>query len=97
MKTLISALAASTILASTAFADELTRVATVPVGGEITGMYLVGSDLFFNVQHPSDDIPGEFAKASVGVISNADFGAGELAVPTADADKQTVMSSMGAY
>jgi hypothetical protein len=97
MKTLISALAASTILASTAFAGELTRVATVPVGAEITGMFLVGDDLFFNVQHPSDDIPGKFSKASVGVISDADFGAGELAVPTADADKQTVMSSMGAY
>ena len=34
---------------------KLTRLATVPVGAEITGMFLSDNDeLFFNVQHPCD-------------------------------------------
>ncbi|SFL67370.1 PhoX family protein [Shimia aestuarii] len=94
---LIAVLATSTCLTSAAMADTLTRVATVPVGGEITGMFLQGDDLFFNVQHPASDLPSDFAKATVGVIANADFAAGELAVPTSDDDKAVVKSSMGTY
>jgi len=93
-----TAVLAAGLLTSTAMAGEdLTRVATVPVGGEITGMFLVGDDLFFNVQHPSDDIPGKFAKPTVGVISNADYSAGESPVPTSDVDKQMVRSTLGTY
>jgi len=94
---LIAALVASTCLSSVAMADSLTRVATVPVGGEITGMFLQDDDLFFNVQHPSSDLTTPFSKATVGVIANADFSGGELAAPTSDADKSVVMSSLGAY
>lgn len=96
-KTILAAFAATTMLSTAAYAQDITRVVTVPVGGEITGMFLHGSDLFFNVQHPADDLPNEFAKATVGVISNADFSAGESAAPSADGDKQKVMSSLGAY
>ncbi|SER06183.1 alkaline phosphatase PhoX [Thalassovita taeanensis] len=96
-KSLVSVLAASTCLTTTAIAGDITRVATVPLGGEITGMFLEGDDLFFNVQHPSDDLPGAFSKATVGVIANADFSAAESPLPTTDADKQVVKTSMGTY
>ncbi|WP_068087175.1 PhoX family protein [Polycladidibacter stylochi] len=96
-KSLLVALTATTCLSTVALADNLTRVVTVPVGGEITGMYLEGDDLFFNVQHPSDDLPNEYAKAAVGVISNANFKAAELAAPTKTEDKQTVTSTLGKY
>ena len=95
-KTLWAAFAASTCLASTAFAAELTRVATVPLGAEITGMYLHGGDLFFNVQHPADDLPTAFSKATVGVVANAQFGAGAPAAPEGD-DKQVVKTALGDY
>lgn len=93
---IVSALAATTCLTSAAAAAELTRVATVPLGGEITGMYLEGNDLFFNVQHPADDLPTEFAKATVGVVANANFDAGEIAVPEGEA-KTVVTTSLGSY
>lgn len=96
-KTLIAVLTASTCLTSVALADTLTRVATVPVGGEITGMYLEGDDLFFNVQHPSSDLTTTFAKATVGVVANVNFDGGEAAVPATDAEKSTVMSTLGDY
>jgi secreted PhoX family phosphatase len=95
-KTLWAALAASTCLAGTAFASDLTRVVTVPLGAEITGMYLQDGDLFFNVQHPADDLPTAFSKATVGVVANAQFGAGALAAPEG-ADKQVVKTSLGDY
>jgi secreted PhoX family phosphatase len=97
MKKIFLALAASTFLTSAASAAELKRVVTVPLGAEITGMFLVGPDLFFNVQHPSDDMPTAFSKATVGVISNADFGADASPMPTEMADKQKVVSTLGDY
>lgn len=96
LMTIVSALAASTALTSAAAASELTRIAAVPLGGEITGMYLEGSDLFFNVQHPSDDLPTAFAKATVGVVANANFAGGELPVPAGD-DKNIVTTTLGEY
>ncbi|WP_068310046.1 alkaline phosphatase PhoX [Aliiruegeria sabulilitoris] len=97
MKTSIaSALLLTSALTAPAFAESLTRVATVPLGGEITGMFQQGDDLFFNVQHPADDIGTAFAKATVGVIANADFAAGELAVPEGD-EMKVVKSTLGAY
>ncbi len=97
MKTaLLPALFLSTAIATPALAQSLTRVATVPLEAEITGMFVEGNDLFFNVQHPSPDLPTAFAKASVGVISNFDTGNGEIAVPEGDA-KNVVTSSMGEY
>ncbi len=94
--TLATALTIATALTSPALAQTLTRVATVPMGGEITGMFLEGDDLFFNVQHPADDLGNEFAKAAIGVIANANFDGGELAVPAGD-DKKIVMSTLGDF
>lgn len=96
IKTLAFALAATTCLSSAALADSLTRVVTVPLGAEITGMYLEGGDLFFNVQHPSDDLKSDFSKATVGVISNADFSGKESPLPEGD-EKAVVKSSLGTY
>jgi len=96
LNTIVSALAATTCLTSAAAAADLTRIATVPLGGEITGMYLEGSDLFFNVQHPADDLPSAFAKATIGVVANANFEGGESPVPEGDA-KTVVTTSLGEY
>ena len=49
-----------------------------------------------NVQHPADDIGSDWAKATVGVVANADFGAAELPVPEGEA-KKTVTTTLGAY
>lgn len=92
----LTALFLSTALAMPAAAESLTRVVTVPLGAEITGMFLEGDDLFFNVQHPADDLGNEFARATVGVISNADFDASELAAAEGD-DKKVVKSAFGKY
>lgn len=97
VKSLAATLAATTCICSAATAaDNLTRVASVPLGAEITGMYLHDGDLFFNVQHPADDLPGDFAKATVGVVSNADFDAAALPVAEGDA-KNVVTTSLGDY
>ena len=92
----VTLLALSTALTTPAFADTLNRVATVPLGGEITGMFLEGGDLFFNVQHPADDLDTEFAKATVGVVANADFTAGAMTAPEGD-EKKIVKTAFGAY
>ena len=97
LKSAIAALVATTCLTCTASASELTRVVTVPLGAEITGMYMAAGDLFFNVQHPNSNLPNRFAKATVGVIANADFAAPSLSVADNDADKHVVRSSLGAY
>jgi len=101
LKSIAAVLTATTALSTAAFAGghgaDLTRIATVPLGAEITGMYLEGDDLFFNIQHPSDDLPNSFAKATVGVISNANFDGGELAPAMSDEEKITVRSTLGDY
>lgn len=78
-------------------AQDLKRVATVPLKAEITGLYEQGNDLFFNIQHPNKDIDTAYAKAAVGVISNVDWAADAIDAPTADADKTVVVSSLGEY
>ncbi|WP_150522543.1 alkaline phosphatase PhoX [Roseibium sediminis] len=96
LRSISIALAATTCLSSAALSDSLTRVATVPLGAEITGLYLQGGDLFFNIQHPADDLPTAFAKATIGVVSNANFDGGESPVPAGD-DKHIVKTSLGEY
>lgn len=98
---LVALLLAAPLMATTASAD-LTRVVSVPVGGEITGMYLTEEgDLFFNVQHPSTAITGPYNKGTVGVVVGAVAAAsGDLAatpVPATAYEKQTVMTSLGEY
>ncbi len=96
IQTLAIALAATTALSSTALAGQLTRIATVPLGAEITGIQLLGGDLFFNVQHPSDDLKSDFSRATVGVVSNADFSGKMSALPEGD-EKAVVKTSLGTY
>ncbi|SMR83250.1 hypothetical protein SAMN04488030_3164 [Aliiroseovarius halocynthiae] len=98
-KTLACLLAATSLTPAVALADghNLKRVATVQLGAEITGIYEEGNDLFFNTQHPEKELGNEFAKASVGVISNVNWDAEGMAAPTADADKTRVMSTLGDY
>lgn len=90
------ALIIATLVAPSLTAEPLTRVATVPLGAEITGLFLDGDDLFFNVQHPDEDLGTIYARASVGVFANADFEGGEQEVPKGD-DKKLVKSSLGPY
>lgn len=87
----------TTAIASTAAAGSLTRVATVPLEAEITGLYEHGPDLFFNVQHPKKDLGNQYSRATVGVIANADWAAAEHAAPTDEAGKAIVQSTLGEY
>lgn len=82
--------------ASAAQADDLVRLATMPPGAETTGLFLQGPDLFLNVR-PDRTIAGASAKASVGVFANADFSGGAQPVPSDDAAKPAVASTLGNY
>jgi secreted PhoX family phosphatase len=98
---------AAALLGTTAFAGpaaaELARLASVPVGAEITGLYLTDAgDLFMNVQHPATAITGPYNKATVGYIADADFNGlpaeiEPLSVPQAQHAKQTVNTALGEY
>ncbi|SNC66435.1 hypothetical protein SAMN04487881_1606 [Marinobacter sp. es.048] len=89
--------------------QQLTRLATVPLGAEVTGLFLSEEgDLFFNVQHPSDsntvaDADGKiFSAAAVGVVRNADFSAedmgfNELSMPASEEEKELVRTAIGSY
>lgn len=83
---------------------KLTRIATVPLGAEITGIFKTDDgDLFFNVQHPDDSLPGDEAKAAVGAWLDMDFDnldprLADLAVPASDsAEAQTTQVVAGSY
>ncbi|BFM11245.1 hypothetical protein R50072_13980 [Simiduia litorea] len=55
-------------------APRLTRLATVPLGAEITGLFKTDNgELFFNVQHPSDTLDAPENNAAVGVIEGFDI------------------------
>ncbi|MEW6989605.1 alkaline phosphatase PhoX [Colwelliaceae bacterium 6441] len=81
---------------------KLTRLATVPVGAEITGMFLTDNDeLFFNVQHPAD-LSGNNTAAQVGVVTGFDWSTldpktADLPVPTTDEEKLAVRLVAGQY
>jgi secreted PhoX family phosphatase len=83
-------------------AAKLTRLATVPVGAEITGMFLTDNDeLFFNVQHPSD-LLGNETPAQVGVVTGFDWSTLDpmtesLSAPTTDTEKLAVRLVAGNY
>ena len=87
----------TSMVATSAMAESLTRVVTIPVKAEVTGMLEIGNDFFFNIQHPDKELSTRFNKATVGVISNAKWDAGEQAVPASDEDKGVVKSSLGDY
>lgn len=87
----------------------LTRIATVPLGAEVTGAYLTEEgDLFFNAQHPSSENDEEDAagnvydRAVIGVLSGVNFN--QLPknlisspIPDSDQEKETVMAAYGTY
>ena len=52
----------------------LTRLVTIPLGAELTGMEKTANgELFFNIQHPSLSLPPEETKAAVGAWVGVDF------------------------
>lgn len=87
----------------------LTRIATVPLGAEVTGAFLTeDGDLFFNVQHPSSendvaDADGVvFDRAVIGVLNGVNFN--ELPknlisapIPDSEEEQETVMAAYGTY
>ncbi|MCF6456019.1 alkaline phosphatase PhoX [Pseudoalteromonas sp. MMG024] len=90
-------------------AGKLTRLATVPTGAEVTGIFLSQEgDLFFNAQHPSDsntvtNAAGKtFHTGTVGVLAGVNFNnlpetLVDSPVPVSDEERQTVMSAYGQY
>ncbi|HKL77260.1 MAG TPA: alkaline phosphatase PhoX [Gammaproteobacteria bacterium] len=86
-----------------AASDRLTRLATLPLGAEVTGLYLTANgDLFLNAQHPSDSNAAPFNRATVGVVEGQDFRAlprdfPAVSVPADRADKQRVRTAVGSY
>ncbi|OHU85084.1 MULTISPECIES: alkaline phosphatase PhoX [Pseudoalteromonas] len=86
----------------------LIRIATVPNGAEVTGLFLTEQgDLFFNVQHPADSntvtADGKtFNKGTVGVLTGVDFNnlprnIVSSPVPASEQEQQIVMSAIGQY
>jgi secreted PhoX family phosphatase len=87
----------------------LTRLATVPRGAEVTGIFLSDEgDLFFNVQHPSDanseqDSSGDvYNKGTVGVLRGVNFNnlpqkIANSPIPKTEFERQTVMTALGEY
>lgn len=89
---------------------KLTRIATVPDGAEVTGIFLTDEgDLFFNVQHPSgtnatttDLNPMPINTGTVGVLSGVNFNnlpdtLIDSPVPTSQEEREMVMSAYGEY
>jgi secreted PhoX family phosphatase len=77
----------------------LHRFATVPAGGETTGLQILADGtLFFNVQHPSGMNPAPFNRGVVGVVNGfkATDAFTDLAVPSG-ADQKRVMVAAGDY
>lgn len=93
-------------------AGKLVRLATVPTGAEVTGIYLTDNgDLFFNVQHPADDntevdsLNGKPVNTgTVGVLSGVNINQlprtstlVDSPVPSSEKERQTVISAYGQY
>lgn len=87
----------------------LTRIATVPAGAEVTGIFLTeDGDLFFNAQHPAgsnietDSNAVAYNTGTVGVIEGISFNhlpktLISLPVPKSDYERQTVQTAYGQY
>lgn len=74
LKLLAVSVASAAALVGCFGGDELTRIATVPLGAEVTGIYKTAEgDLYFNVQHPSDSLPEPENKAAVGAWLGVNF------------------------
>ncbi|WP_440056333.1 alkaline phosphatase PhoX (plasmid) [Pseudoalteromonas sp. T1lg65] len=88
----------------------LVRIATVPAGAEVTGLFLTeGGDLFFNVQHPNDSNTKTdkfnnkaFNTGTVGVLTGVNFNnlpknIVNSPVPKSTLEQETVISAVGQY
>ena len=83
---------------------KLIRIATVPTGAEITGIYKTDNgELFFNVQHPNETLPSPENNAAVGAWVGVDFDnfdprTTDLPVPVASStEAQNVQVVAGSY
>lgn len=80
-KLLAVAIASATLLAACGGDSDndstpasLTRLATIPLGAELTGLEKTANgELFFNIQHPSLSLPPEETRAAVGAWVGVDF------------------------
>lgn len=86
--------------------ERLTRIATLPLGAEATGLFLKeDGEVFTNIQHPSDanvtqDADGNtYSLATVGVIEGADVNEPfeSVSVPETDEEKQVMRVALGRY
>lgn len=87
--------------------SELTRIATLPLGAEVTGIYLNDEgDLFFNAQHPADsntatDSDGvTYNRAAVGALVNigsATTSVSSISLPASDTEKELMRTAVGRY
>lgn len=85
-------------------APKLIRLATIPMGAELTGMFKTDNgEFFFNLQHPSDTLPGDEKKAAVGVWTGVDLDTlshkiTPVPVPVkGSAESQTTKVALGNY
>lgn len=85
-------------------APKLTRLATIPLGAELTGIFKTDNgELFFNIQHPSLMLPGDEAKAAVGAwvgvdLDNLDPRLESVPVPaTGSPEALTTQVAVGSY
>ncbi|MFW2371986.1 MAG: alkaline phosphatase PhoX [Gammaproteobacteria bacterium] len=81
----------------------LKRFATVPLGAEVTGMFISeAGDFFYNAQHPSDSNVSPNHRATIGALVGQDMKSlatdfTPLDAPSTVADKQDFMTAVGDY
>ena len=83
--------------------SQLVRLATLPLGAELTGLFVNSQgELFFNVQHPSRDNPPPFNRAAIGVVDNLNIHSllkpiESVSLPITDKDRRRVRLAVGNY
>ena len=87
--------------------NRLTRLASLPSGAEVTGIFLTDEgDLFFNAQHPDDsnstaDADGTvYNRATVGAIVDIPQNAEsipDMAAPATAEEQELIMTAVGSY
>lgn len=88
---------------SAARSAPLTRLVTLPLGAEATGLFLSGPDsLFLNVQHPAATNQAPYNRATVGVVEGlgpATLGddPDPLGLPATPRQRQEVRTAVGRY
>ena len=85
-------------------AKTLTRLATIPLGAELTGLEVnENGDAFFNIQHPADSLPDSENKAAVGAwvganVNELPAGIEPVNVPDpTSSDAETARMALGSY